>query len=373
MLRVALCSLLGIIGVLTGDRVDGDEVFRVIAADSKRQQALNVRIRIDSNGGVVIHDESLPLGFKGTSVAHIPNSRRLVVSSAALDLDQQSAAATIEINANGSLTLVAKSNLPTPTGYTSVDRSGRFFLTANYATGAVAVYRLGEDGSVGDQVCLLKTPHKEAHCILTTPDNRFAYIPCVKNSNALFQFRFDSESGVLTANDPIDASPPAMFGPRHVAYHPALPIAYFSNEQQLGVSVYGIGDSGRLTGRQHAATMPRRTPFVQGKRDLHASDLVITPDGTYLFVAVRDFEGDEDSVFTFRIESDGRLSQLTRTPVGDIPWKLDLSPSGGHLLVSEAFDRSLSLWKITAGGDLTRAAQVDWDAEIRDMVVVDSQ
>ena len=160
-----------------------------------------------------------------------------------------------------------------------------------------------------------------------------------------------------------------MSGPRHVAYHPTLPIAYFSNEQQLGVSVYAIGSDGQLSDKQHAMTMPRRSPYVKGERGMHASDLVVTPDGTRLFVAVRDFVGDEDSVFTFRVEADGRLSQIARTRVGDIPWKLDLSPNGKLLLVSESADHKLSIYKILPDGKLTRAAETDWHAPVRDMVV----
>lgn len=192
----------------------------------------------------------------------------------------------------------------------------------------------------------------------------------MKNNNALFQYGFEAETGELTPLEPFDAEPPAMFGPRHLAYHPTLPVIYFSNEQQLGVSAYQINDDGQLSEMQHATTMPRRSPFEDGKRSLHASSLVVTPDGKRLLVAVRDFAGEEDSVFVFRIGAAGKLSLLDRTLVGDIPVKLALSPEGRHLVVSESGESRVTIWALRADGALMREAVVDLPNGARDMVVV---
>jgi len=83
----------------------------------------------------------------------------------------------------------------------------------------------------------------EAHCILTTPDNKFVYVPYVKGNNAIYQYRFDAESGQMTALEPKNANPPEGTGPRHMSYHPTKPVVYFSNEQHLGVSAYDIAAS----------------------------------------------------------------------------------------------------------------------------------
>lgn len=360
---VAVCLFASATGI-------ADEGFLVIAPDTAHKQLMVVSVRTTEHGTKLALGKPLDLPFAPTGVAVQPDSPRLIVTSGAKGGPM---AAAIAVDEKNRLSIIRCSELTHPTGYTSVDRSGRYLMTANYQSGTIAVYRIDDDGGVLDEVCAVTTPNKEAHCVLTTRDNRFAYIPCVKNSNALYQFAFDETSGKLTPLDAFNASPPAMFGPRHVAYHPTLPVAYFSNEQQLGVSVYDISSSGQLAGKQHAVTMPRRTPFEQGKRDLHASDLVVTPDGKRLFVAVRDFNGDEDSVFGFRVESDGRLSLLNRTMVGDVPWKLDLSPDGKFLVVSEAFASRLSILKIGDDGSLTIAGQLDWNAQVRDMVVVKAQ
>jgi len=347
--------------------LQADEMFTVYAPDQTNQQVqiLNIHAqgdRVSTNIGT-----PLELTFEPKSMALHPNGKNLVISG---NGESDVPVAGVESMDGGKLHLIHSSTLKHPSGYTSIDRRGRYFLTANYHHGTVAVYRLNDDGTLGDETCVVNTQTTEAHCILTTRDNRFAYVPCVKNNNALYQYSFNDKTGVLTPLKPNNASPPAMFGPRHVAYHPQLPIAYFSNEQQLGVSVYQIGADGQLTDKQHAITMPRRSPFEQGKRDLHASDLAVNSDGKMLFVAVRDFNGEEDSIFTFRIDEDGKLSQIARTLVGDIPWKINLSPGGKYLLVSETGDNQLSVFKVMANGSLSLAVQTDMPANVRDMIVL---
>jgi len=350
--------------------LSGGEVFRVFAPDTKNQQLLSVRVTITDAGVTLDAVEPLALGFAPNEATAHPNGKHLIVGGT----DSSGAvAATVEFMSDGRLRQTAKTEVGQPGGYISVDRTGRYFLSSHYRSGAVASYALDENAAVGAVITSTRTPNLEAHCIITTPDNRFVYVPCVKNSNALFQYAFDEKTGQLSALEPFDANPPAMFGPRHVVYHPTLPIAYFSNEQQLGVSVYAIGDDGQLTARQHATTMPRRTPFEKGKRDLSGSSLVLSPNGEQLHMAVRHFGGDEDSVFTFRVGADGKLSLLNRTRVGDIPVKLAMSPAGKHLLISESGDTRLAVFETHADGTLTRLAAMDWLSGPRDLVVVSAR
>jgi 6-phosphogluconolactonase (cycloisomerase 2 family) len=210
---------------------------------------------------------------------------------------------------------------------------------------------------------------KYAHSVLTTSDNRFVYVPCVKEFNAIYQYSFDGQTGNVLPLEPFDAKPPHMFGPRHIAYHPDRPYVYFSNEQQLGVSAYRIEEDGQLAALQHATTIPRRSPYTAGVRDMHASDVAVTGDGEFLFLALRDFVGDEDSVFMFRVAEDGRLSLVSRKRVGDIPWCLRVSPDDSHLLVSESRDKTLAILPIQHTGALGDAVRMDWGAEVRNMVV----
>ena len=341
--------------------------FQVFLPDAKNQQLSTVNAVVKGDAITYEMGPALALGIVANGVTAHPDGKHLIVGGTTKD---GAVAATVALWADGSMHLTGVSAVSEAGGYLSVDKSGRYFLSSDYRSARVASHVLDDEAIVGEAVTSTRTPNLEAHCIVTTPDNRFVYVPCVKNNNAIFQYAFNEKTGELSALEPFDAKPPAMFGPRHVVYHPTLPRAYFSNEQQLGVSVYAIEEDGQLSALQHATTVPRRTPFEQGKRDLSASSIVISPDATRLFVALRDFTGEEDSVFTFRIEADGRLSLLSRTKVGDVPVRLAMSPTGSHLLISEMGDSRLSAYAVAADGVLTRAASIDLPVSSRDMVVV---
>ena len=345
----------------------GQSSFRVFLPDSKNKQLTTVNAEVSTGGISFELGPALELEFAANEVATHPDGEHLIVGGSK---NTGAVVATVELRADGSLRQTAESPVGEAGGYLSVDRTGRYFLSTHYRSALVATHALDDHAVVGAVITSTRTPNLAAHCIVTTPDNRFVYVPCVKTNNAIFQYAFDEKTGELSALEPFDAKPPAMFGPRHVVYHPTLPRAYFSNEQQLGVSVYEIADDGQLSAMQHATTVPRRTPFDREKRALSASSIVMSPDATRLFVAMRDFTGDDDSVFTFRVEVDGRLTLLSRTLVGDVPVRLLISPSGSHLLISESGDSRLSAYSVGAGGALTRAATIELPGGSRDMVVV---
>lgn len=362
-------AALGWIVLMLPGGAAGQSAFYVLAPDASGQRVLRVAVEVAGGEVAARQNEPLAVPFEPRGLAAVAGGRRVIVSGSSAAEDAHFAH-TLVVGPGGRIDEVATSRLPGPTRYTSVDRTGRFFLFTDYRSGAAGVHRIGAGGRVDPVLCGRGALRPTAHSILTTPDNRFAYVPCVKDQNALYQYAFDATAGTLTPLEPFDARPPAMFGPRHVAFHPSLSIAYFSNEQQLGVSVYAIAGDGRLEGVQYATTRARRAPYVRGVRGLHASDLVLSRDGTRLFVAIRDFAGDDDCVYSFDVVADGRLSLVAQTRVGDIPWALALAPGGRHLLVSEVGDRRLSIYDIEPEGGLILASRVDWDAAVRDLEVV---
>lgn len=360
MTRCLICLLCSLTLNFSALSKDG---FSVLLPDSESKQLLHLRVGVDAGRAALAHEGAVALPFAPSGTTLDSKGERLIVSGRSRN---GASVATIEIGESGELTLVGSKQLPHPAGYTSIDRSDRFFLTVNYRSGEVATYRIGGDGLVGEETFYAVVPKREAHCILPTPDNRFVYIPCVKLNNALYQYAFDDESGTLSPLEPFNANPPALFGPRHVAYHPSLPIAYFSNEQQLGISVYEIAENGQLNDLQFATSQPRQKPYVKGERSVNASDIAISPDAKWVFVANRDYNGDSDCVFTFSIGEDGRLTYRSRVDVGDIPWAIGVSPKSTHLVVSESGARKLSLFEIKSDGSLKLEDRIELSSAVRD-------
>ena len=343
------------------------EPFGVCVLDPSDNQVRHLLVQPEADTVVVTEKKPLPLSGRPHAITSNHHNQSMIVTLSSEN--GGSSALTIFRDSDGAFNPTRTTTLENSTGFIRVDRTGRFFLSTSYRDGHVDVYAINENGCVGEHVCHQDVPGTFAHCVVTDASNRFLYVPCVKEHNGLYQFSFNENTGDVRRLDPFNAKPPALFGPRHLAHHPELPVLYSSNEQQLGVSVYKIEQNGQLTAIHHVMSLPRRSPYTRGERGMHASDLVVSNDGRYLFLAVRDFVGDEDSVFTFRIHADGRLSQIARKHVGDIPWSLALSPDQSVLLVSEAHAKTLAFLPVRADGSLGKAFRMEFGTEFRNMTV----
>lgn len=312
-------------------------------------------------------EEKIDLGFTPATIVAHPEAPLLYVSTNVGD-EGNSPAATITLDADGGYRSHVSLALDHGYAYLSLDRDQRFLLGADYRGGHIDVYPLDRQGKPGSRIAFLDEGRTAAHAVLLSPDNRFAYIPYVKDSNAILQYAFDADTGALTPLDPPNASPPKGTGPRHIAYHPTLPVVYFSNEQGLGASVYERDPrSGQLTLRQVVDVVPANQRPVRGGS---ASDCVISHDGKYLFTGQR--SGNEttlsNGINRYLIKDDGSLKHLGLTPTGAIPWGFAFSPDGNYLLATAFEDGILHAFRLTPNGDLEPVATLPIDERISDLV-----
>ena len=248
----------------------------------------------------------------------------------------------------------------------SLDRRQRFLLGVDYFGGHVDVFSLGADGIPKKRVAALDEGRKNAHCVWPSPDNRFVYIPYVKDTNGLYQYQFNQESGELTALTPKNANPPAGTGPRHMTYHPTLPFVYFSNEQHLGVSVYRFKREGQL----QIVQVCDAVSDGQSKDGISSSDILISQDGRFLFAGIRGHKQDFDWISRYEILENGQVRHLGLTKSDKVPWGLTLSPDGRYLLATAFQAGTLTAWEIGNNGSLREAASVRCDNRIMEIVTV---
>ena len=107
-------------------------------------------------------------------------------------------------------------------------------------------------------------------------------------------------------------------------------MVYFSNEQGIGLSSYRREANGLLKVEQDVSILP---PGMS-KIGLSASDLLITPDGKFLFAGLRGHRQDFDRISRYRVMEDGKAEFLGLTEADQIPWGLPLSPDGKFLAVA---------------------------------------
>jgi 6-phosphogluconolactonase len=248
-----------------------------------------------------------------------------------------------------------------------IDATQKYLLSASYRAGTVEVLKLGPGHKPEQSIAYLVSGEEELHSVNLSRDNRFLYLAFVKQSNTILQYRFNADSGTIAPLDPPGVKQEANTGPRHAAFHPTLPFVYFSHEQQLGVGAYRIdADSGALA---HLATYEGGS---QPAAHVHAADIAITPDGNYVYLSVRDFGGDNDYLYGYRVMADGTLEKLQSIQCDDIPWAIRVSPNGSWLYMVATFGRTLNLYRIEGNGCLTFQEKLDTGVSSRHVEVVAS-
>ncbi|GIT06358.1 MAG: hypothetical protein CM1200mP29_17690 [Verrucomicrobiota bacterium] len=137
----------------------------------------------------------------------------------------------------------------------ATDQTGKTLLWASYSGGVVGSHAWQRMVSQPGALSRIET-QRCAHAILTDTSNRFAFVPHT-GPNAVYQFRFDAKSGKLTKNDPLTASPATGLEPRHLAFHPKLPIVYCDDEKGDSVTAYHFNrETGQLKAFHKSSTLP---------------------------------------------------------------------------------------------------------------------
>ena len=274
-----------------------------------------------SSGGFEIVRETAVSGGPGPMTLS-PNGRRLYAARRAINK-----MSGFEVDpADGKLEHLGAIGLHSDPCFISTDRAGRFLLAAYYTAGAVSVHAIDETGRLlPDPVVWTKTLPK-AHCIHMDETNRYTFLPHVGESNTIFQYRFDADTGLLSDNEPARVDQPEGLGPRHYSFHPNGKFVYFDNEQGSSVTAYRFDRAaGTLAPFQTVSTLP-------GGFDGHNScaQIWMTPSGRNLYASNRG----HDSVAMYAVDGEtGSLTYLGAEPTLATPRAFGIDPSGSCMLV----------------------------------------
>lgn len=226
----------------------------------------------------------------------------------------------------------------------SVDRNGRYLLSAYYYQARVGVHAFSDDGALDAAPVEWRETGIGAHYVQADPSNRYAFVPHIAEgnhtgANAIFQFRFDQESGHLAPNAPDRVIPNAPEGPRHFCFNPNHNVLYSSNEQGCSVSAYRFdSDTGLLTPFQTVPTLPDN---YDGPNS--CSQIQITPDGRFLYAPNRG----HNSIAAFAVDdADGSLTSLGQTATEPIPRAFSLDNTGNFLYAAGLESGNLAAYRI---------------------------
>jgi 6-phosphogluconolactonase len=242
--------------------------------------------------------------------------------------------------------------------YLDVDKTRKAVVVANYSSGSVASLPIKGDGSLGEHASFLKhkgssvNPQRQkephAHCIVISPDNRYA-LAADLGTDEIVCYKFDPATAKLTPNKPPSAKSPAGAGPRHLTFHPNGKRVYVINELLNSVTLFDWdADAGTLKEKQTISTLPD-----DFKGTSHCADVKVTPDGHYLYGTNRG----HDSIAAYRIGEDGRLTLVAIEPSrGKGPQNLAITPDGQWLLCANMPGNNVAVFQIDPRSGKLRSA-----------------
>jgi len=267
--------------------------------------------------------------------------------------------------ATGSLTHVGTDAASGGSGpaHLTVDATGKWVLVANYGSGDVGILPIAADGSVAAGTSLHAGTN--AHEVVIDAGLGAAWVPCL-SSQYVAQYSWDAATGKLTAlaGGAATVMTPAGAGPRHLARHPTLQVAYLIEETDSMIAAYGVGANGALTLLQR---MTSRASGATGPNT--GAEVAVHPSGKWVYASNR---GDDD-VGVWSVGTDGKLTAVAHTKTGGTtPRMFSLDATGKWLLVANQGSGDVRVFAVdptagtlTAVGTPVAATMPSWVGVVR--------
>jgi 6-phosphogluconolactonase len=300
----------------------------------------------------VLEDLRLAAESKNPSYLALPPSGEFLYAVNEVDSYEGSAGGAVSayaVGEDGTLKFLNRksSGAPGPC-HIALDRDGRFAVVSNYSGGALAVLSIGEKGSLGRAVQLIRYagsgPDKKrqekahAHSFTFAPDFSGGFA-CDLGTDRVMLYRFDSgaKKPLAPRDRPFAAGLPG-YGPRHGVFHPSGRFAYVLYEMKSAVDVFSNAEAPFLERLQTVSTLPGR-----GGKPGAAAAIRIAPGGKFLYTSNRG----HDSIAVFKILPGGFLELVDlQDSGGKQPRDFAPDPRGNFLLVLNQDSDNLVVFRI---------------------------
>jgi 6-phosphogluconolactonase len=174
-----------------------------------------------------------------------------------------------------------------------------------------------------------------------------------KGLDRVFSFKLDGASGKLTPNDPPFTATREGAGPRHIAFHPAMPHAYVIDELDSTMTTYRYDPArGALQPVQVVPTVP---PSFTGNNT--GAEIAVAPSGRFVYGSNRG----HDSIVTFAVDrAGGALTPVGWEPTqGKTPRHFALDPTANFLYAANQDSDTIVTFRVNkTTGTLVPTGQI---------------
>lgn len=233
--------------------------------------------------------------------------------------------------------------------HVSLDKKEQYLFTVCYPDATVQVYKLNEDGSIGDMTCiqqhfgqgvnLIRQKQAHAHAAYITPEERYLCV-CDLGIDQLVVYDFNLETGDLKKNESMTLSLPPGCGPRHMVFHPNGRYAYIIAELSSQVIVLSYDENMGFHIKQVIDTLEDK------QINSTAAAIRIDKNGNFLYTSNRG----EDSISHFKIDPQtGKLTHIGNiSTYGETPRDFIIDDSGNYLVCANQNTDNIIIYDINA-------------------------
>ncbi len=223
--------------------------------------------------------------------------------------------------------------------YISVDRAGTHAFVANYAGGTVAVLTISDSGALEAPAQVLDAG-KHPHAAAIDLANRRVSVP-VLSEDAVLQYAFEPATGRLEPVPVLRMAAASGTGPRHITFHPSLPVAYVVHEHSSELTAYAVAPHGAFALLAVCSTLP----YAESRLGNTGSDVHVAPSGRFAYASNRG----HDSIAVFELDASGIPSPTTHAAtLGKTPRSFGLFADGTRLLVANLRSSSVTTFAVDA-------------------------
>jgi len=232
----------------------------------------------------------------------------------------------------------------------STAATNQFAIVANYGGGSVAVFKLKDDGSLGERSCFVQHKDDQAgdakpraprgHCAFFDGTGTVAFV-CDLGLDQVKIYKLERTTGKITPNTITNVPMPKGTGPRHIHIAPDQTVAFVCGELNMTINVISMDvKANEFKLKQTLSTTPDGKPTKGGS----TAEVRIHPNGKFVYVSNRG----HNSIAVFEYDAKTMTVKAAGHITGEIstPRNFNITPCGKWMVICSQDSAKVAVFAI---------------------------